>query len=191
MEAELGVIEPCTVSSAKKTKRGKKKKKDKDLDSAMGLALTAAASAPAADPVYASGMLDDSWADQVGCGVPPHALAVDAPFPASAPATSGGQRRVLAQRISRERTPPPQRQRQFAIGDFVRVSGLEKRIELNGACGSIIEGAADDNRYGVKLVSSECIRAKKDNLTLIAGCETSSLPSASTGSLPSSSLHAS
>ena len=116
-------------------------------------------------------------------------LADAAPFPASAPASSGGPRRVLAQRVSRERTPPPQRHRQLAIGDFVEINGLEKRTELNGCCGTIIECAADDHRFGVKLVSSECIRAKENNLTLKPGCETSSLPSASTRSNPSSSLH--
>ena len=60
--AEGGATEPRTASSAKKTKRGKKKKKDMDMDAPLGLALTAA---PIADPVYASGLLDDSWADHV------------------------------------------------------------------------------------------------------------------------------
>jgi hypothetical protein len=61
--AEAGVSEPRTASNGKKTKRGKKKKKDKDMGAPMGLVLT---SAPAADFVYASGLLDDSWADHVG-----------------------------------------------------------------------------------------------------------------------------
>ena len=99
----------------------------------------------------------------------------------------GGPRRVLAQRVSRERTPPPRGHRQFAIGAFVKINGLERRTELNGTCGTIIEGAGDDNRFGVKLVSSECIRAKDCNLTLVTapGCDTSSLSSASTGAVQS------
>jgi len=187
--AQGGVTEPHVASSAKKTKRGKKKKqKDQGMgtDAPMGLALTAA---PAADPVYASGLLDDSWADHVGDGVSPVVLADAAPFPAAAPPSSGGPRRVLAQRVCRERAPPPRGHRHFAIGDFVKISGLEKRTELNGICGSIIEGAGDDSRFGVRLVSSECIRAKESNLTLVPGCETSSSSSASTGAPPTSSLN--
>ena len=186
--AEGGVTEPRTASSAKKTKRGKKKKKkDMDMDAPLGLALTAA---PIADPVYASGLLDDSWADHVGVGVSPLVLADAAPYPAAAPPSSGGPRRVLAQRVSRERTPPPRGCRHFTIGDFVKINGLEKRTELNGSCGSIIERAGDDNRFGVKLVSSECIRAKESNLTLVPGCGTSSLSSASPGAPPTSFLSA-
>ena len=185
--AEDGVTEPRTASTAKKTKRGKKKKKDKDMDAPLGLPLT---SAPApAGPFYVGGLLDDSWADQGGGGVSPHVLADAAPFPAAMPAASGGPRRVLAQRVSRERTPPPRGHRQFAIGAFVKIKGLEKRTELNGTCGSIIERAGDDNRFGVKLVSSECIRAKESNLTLVPGCETSISSSASTGAPPTSSLN--
>lgn len=183
--AEVGVSEPRTASTAKKTKRGKKKTKDKDMDAPMGPRLT---SAPApAGPFYVGDLLDDSWADQRGDGVSPHVLADAAPFPAAMPAAPGGPRRVLAQRVSRERTPPPRGHRQFAIGAFVKIKGLERRTELNGTCGSIIEGAGDDNRFGVKLVSSECIRAKESNLTLVTapGCETSSLSSASTGAVQS------
>ena len=188
-EAEGGDTELCTASKVKKTKRGKKKKKDKDLDSAMGLGPAHRASVPEAGPVYATGMFDDSWADRVGDGISPCALADAAPFPAAMPASSGGSRRVLAQRVSRERTPPPQRQRQFVVGDFVEINGLEKRTELYGSCGSVIEGAADDGRFAVRLVSAECIRAKESNLTLVAGSETKSLPTASTRSHPPSSLH--
>jgi hypothetical protein len=172
-EAEDSVIEPCASSRARKTKRGKKRKKEKDCP-------------PDGVPFCASGMIDDSWADQVGDGVPPHVLADAAPFPASTPASSGGPGRVLAQRVSRERTPPPRSQKQIAVGDFVKIKGLERRTELNGTCGSVIECAAD-GRFAVQLVSSERIRAKESNLTLMPGCEASILPTASTGSPPSSS----
>ena len=50
---------------------------------------------------------------------------------------------------------------------------------LNGACGSIIEDAADDKRLGGMLGSSECIRVKIENLTPVPGCETSIVPPAS------------
>ena len=184
--AEAGVSEPCTASSGRKTKRGKKKKKDKDMDAPIGLVLT---SAPVMDPFSASDLLDDSWADHVGDGVPPIVLADAAPLPAAAPPSSGGPRRVLAQRVSRERTPPPRAERDFDIGDFVKIRGLERHTELNGTCGSVIERAGDDQRFAVRLVSSECIRAKGSNLTLAPGCETSSLSSATKGAVQISSLN--
>ena len=184
--AEVGVSEPRTASTAKKTKRGKKKTKDKDLDVPLGPRLT---SAPApAGPFYVGDLLDDSWADQRGDGVSPHVLADAAPFPAAMPAAPGGPRRVLAQRVSRERTPPPRGHRQFAVGAFVMINGLERRSELNGTCGTIIKLVSSECiQFVVKLVSSECIRAKESNLTLVTapGCETSSLSSASTGAVQS------
>ena len=174
-EARDGVIEPRPSSRARKTRRGKKKKKDKDcaMVPAQGKALPCGGSAfapdiaaPDGEPFYASGSLDDSWADHVGGGVLPHVLADAAPFPGASPAPSGGARRVLAQRVSRERTPPPRGRKQIAVGDFVEINGLEKRTDLNGVCGSVIEVDAVDGRFAVQLVTSERIRVKETNLTL-------------------------
>ena len=100
--------------------------------------------APDGEPFYACGLLDDSWADHAAGGVLPHVIADTAPFPAASPAFSGGSRRVLAQRVSRERTPPPRGQKQIAVGEFVKINGLEKRTDLNGVCGSVIEADAVD-----------------------------------------------
>ena len=71
----------------------------------------------------------------------------------------------------------------------MQINGLEKRTELNGSCGSIIECATGDGRFAVKLVSDECIRAKESNLTLMTSGEASDLPKASPRSHQSSSLH--
>jgi len=145
--------------------------------------------AAAAAPSYVNGMLDDSWADNVGGGVLPQVLADAPPFPALALASPGASRRVLVQRVSRERTPPPRRSLHLGIGDFVKIKGLEKRAELNGVCGSVIEPVADDCRVAVKLVTSECIRVKESNLTVQRSCVISCSPLAWPGATPSSSVH--
>ena len=70
----------------------------------------------------------------------------------------------------------------------MKIKGLEKRTELNGVCGSIIDYAADASRFAVRLVSSECIRAKESNLTLMSGSEVSNLSLAYAGAPSTSSL---
>ena len=107
--------------------------------------------------------LDDSWADSVVRGPKPSVETSAATATSSHPG-SGSGRRELKQRISRERTPPPTSRVHFAIGERVIVQGLEKRIELNGLHGKIID-LGSDGRLGVQLASSECIRVKEPNLS--------------------------
>ena len=162
VDVEGGVTEPRTSTKARR-KRGKKKKKVVDVAMAPA-SLAAAALAPNVLGQVSAVEFDDSWADS-DVGVVRLSRWQNAPAPVVAPPVSGGAGRELKLRTSRERTPPPKSRMGFAIGDFVEVIRLEKRSELNGTCGTIIELGGNVDRVAIMLVSSGCIRVKKENIT--------------------------
>lgn len=55
----------------------------------------------------------------------------------------------------------------LAIGDRVRLHGLNKRSELNDAMGRVLEFFPDAQRFRVELASGECIRVRAANLSAV------------------------